>query len=251
MAADHAPVMIWLAGADRKCVYVNRMWLEFTGRPLQAELGFGWSENIHPEDRARVLETYERAFEQRTAFEARFRLRRRDGAWRWFDDHGVPVLNERDFEGFAGSCTDVTDRDEFLGVVSHELRSPLNGIKSWTHLLENLLADAQPPVHRALAGIMIGVDHQVRLIDALLDVDPAQARMLRGSAGALHWQKGLSMTDRKSATQEKAESDKRRANERERPQRGPDPDTLEGPGDRHEAEGESDAGDAVTRRGEL
>ena len=54
------------------------------------------------------------------------------------------------------------------------------------------------------------------------------------------------MTDRKSATTPKAESDKRK----ERPEREPDPDTLEGPGDRQEAKGESDARNKVTRRGE-
>src|SRR5439155_4192840 len=66
-------------------------------------------------------------------------------------------------------------RDQFLAIVSHELRSPLNGIKSWTHVLENLLRDAGPPARRALAGIMMGVEHQVRLIDDLLDVTRAMS----------------------------------------------------------------------------
>jgi PAS domain S-box-containing protein len=185
--ADCAPVMLWLAGADRKCIHVNRAWLEFTGRPLQAELGFGWTEALHPEDRPRVLELYERAFHERAPFESRFRLRRSDGAWRWLDGKGSPLLHDGVLDGFVGSCADITDRvadeesraredarrDEFLAIVSHELRSPLNGIKSWTHVLENLLEDAPPPVRRALAGIMIGVDHQVRLIDELLDATRA------------------------------------------------------------------------------
>ena len=68
------------------------------------------------------------------------------------------------------------------------------------------------------------------------------------------------MTDRKSATPSQAESDKRREDRieaenrrtagKEQPQRGPDPDTLEGPGDRQEAKGESDARNKTTRRGE-
>jgi signal transduction histidine kinase len=57
---------------------------------------------------------------------------------------------------------------EFLTALSHELRTPLNGIKSWAHVLEKLLHDADPPVRQALAGILIGVEHQARLIDALL-----------------------------------------------------------------------------------
>jgi signal transduction histidine kinase len=69
---------------------------------------------------------------------------------------------------------------EFLAIVSHELRSPLNGIKSWTHVLENQLReDDDPTTKRAVAGIVIGVEQQVRLIDDLLDV----TRVLSGNPG--------------------------------------------------------------------
>ena len=60
-------------------------------------------------------------------------------------------------------------RDQFLAVVSHELRSPLNGIQSWTHVLESYLDTESPPIRRALAGIKTGVQQQVRLIEDLLD----------------------------------------------------------------------------------
>ena len=69
-------------------------------------------------------------------------------------------------------------RDQFLAIVSHELRSPLNGIKSWTHVLENQVRDPDPVVRRAIAGIMIGVEHQVRLIEDLLDVTRAMSGRL-------------------------------------------------------------------------
>jgi signal transduction histidine kinase/ActR/RegA family two-component response regulator len=88
------------------------------------------------------------------------------------DEKRAEILaRERSARANAESAT--LARDQFLAIVSHELRSPLNGIKSWTHVLENLLRDAEPPVKRALAGIMIGVEHQVRLIDDLLDVTRA------------------------------------------------------------------------------
>lgn len=60
-------------------------------------------------------------------------------------------------------------RDQFLAVMSHELRSPLNGIQSWTHVLESTIATDQPVVKRALQGIKTGVTQQARLIDGLLD----------------------------------------------------------------------------------
>jgi PAS domain S-box-containing protein len=66
-------------------------------------------------------------------------------------------------------------RDQFLAVVSHELRSPLNGIQSWAHVLESYLDTESPPVRRALAGIKTGVQQQVRLIEDLLDATQLSA----------------------------------------------------------------------------
>src|SRR5687768_10667945 len=91
LMADFAPVMIWLAAADRKSVYFNRLWLEFTGRPLEAELGFGWTSGIHPEDRERCLALHTAAFEAQQPFEIEYRLRRADGQYRWLVDKGVPL----------------------------------------------------------------------------------------------------------------------------------------------------------------
>jgi len=70
-------------------------------------------------------------------------------------------------------------RDEFISIVSHELRSPLNGIQSWTHVLENYVATDSPPVVRALAGIKRGVQQQVRLIEDLLDATLIMTGKLR------------------------------------------------------------------------
>jgi PAS domain S-box-containing protein len=329
LMADCAPVMIWVAGPDRECVYFNRLWLEFTGRALESQLGQGWTAGIHAQDRERCLAAYAQGFAAASSFEVEYRLRRADGEYRWLLDKGVPLVTDGRLTGFVGSCLDITDRmqaeqearkreadfkalaenipdviarldptlrylyanpavqqvfgrkaeeiigrrsselglpaevanplteaasrafvsgaeqrfefqaharhfagrvipetgeggaieavlaiiydvtaharedekraeilarersaranaesaalarDQFLAIVSHELRSPLNGIKSWTHVLENLLRDAEPPVRRALAGIMIGVEHQVRLIDDLLDV----TRALSGNLG--------------------------------------------------------------------
>jgi len=60
-------------------------------------------------------------------------------------------------------------RDQFLAIVSHELRSPLNAIQSWTHVLDSRIDAPAPGVQRALTGIKAGVEQQVRLIDDLLD----------------------------------------------------------------------------------
>jgi PAS domain S-box-containing protein len=110
LVANSAPVMIWMSGPDRLCNYFNQPWLDFTGRSLEAELGNGWSEGIHPDDLKDCLDIYMRAFDLRESFKMQYRLRRHDGVYRWVSDIGVPRLNlDGSLAGYIGSCLDVTD----------------------------------------------------------------------------------------------------------------------------------------------
>jgi PAS domain S-box-containing protein len=135
LVANTAPVMIWTAGTDRLCTYVNQPWLEFTGRPLDAELGNGWAEGIHHEDLKRCLETYAQAFDQRQSFAMEYRLRRKDGEYRWIVDIGVPRFNpDGTFAGYIGSCLDVTDRklaEEALASVGRRLIEAQEEERKW------------------------------------------------------------------------------------------------------------------------
>jgi PAS domain S-box-containing protein len=125
LMANTAPVMIWTSGPDKLCDYFNQSWLEFTGRPLMAEVGNGWAEGIHPEDLTKCLDTYTTAFDARQPFEMQYRLRRHDGEYRWIIDAGVPRFSgDNSFAGYIGSCIDITDRkfaEEALSTVGRRL----------------------------------------------------------------------------------------------------------------------------------
>ena len=113
LVANTAPVMIWMAGPDNLCTYVNQTWLDFTGRSLQEELGEGWLAGLHPEDKQACLEGCNRASGQRKPHEMEYRLRRRDGEYRWILDSSVPRFDvDGSFAGYIGSGIDVTARKQ-------------------------------------------------------------------------------------------------------------------------------------------
>lgn len=113
LMADSAPVLMWMAGADKLCTDFNKEWLRFTGRTLEEELGMGWVQSVHPEDRESCVRVHASSFEVKRQFTVEYRLRRHDGCYRSIIDRGVPrFLEDGGFAGYVGCCIDVTDEKE-------------------------------------------------------------------------------------------------------------------------------------------
>src|SRR6059058_2091283 len=126
VVADSAPVLIWMSGLDKLCTFVNKPWMEFTGRSLEQEMGNGWAEGVHPDDLQRCLKVYTEAFDARKGFVMQYRLRRNDGEYRWVSDQGVARHDAQgNFVGYVGSCVDVTElinKDEALRESEERMR---------------------------------------------------------------------------------------------------------------------------------
>jgi len=135
LVANTAPVMIWMSGTDKLCNYFNQPWLDFTGRSIEAELGNGWAEGVHAEDLNRCLDTYTQAFDRRESFKMQYRLRRHDGEYRWLLDIGVPRFSkDGSFDGYIGSCMDVTDSkvaEEALASMGRKLIEAHEDERTW------------------------------------------------------------------------------------------------------------------------
>jgi PAS domain S-box-containing protein len=109
--ADSAPAFIWLSDASQRYTYVNRVWLEFTGRTLAQQQGDGWLDSIHADDRERCRTANAQAYAERGRFEVEFRLRRRDGAYRWVLNNGAPRFDAGGtLVGYIGTAIEVHDR---------------------------------------------------------------------------------------------------------------------------------------------
>jgi PAS domain S-box-containing protein len=202
--ADHAPVMIWVTEPDATCTYLSQSWYEFTGQAPEASLGFGWLEAVHPDDREEAERSFVTASQNREAFRLEYRLRRKDGEYCWTINSAQPRFAANgEFLGYIGSVIDITERkrveaerewllaqeqelrakaeattrskDEFLMVVSHELRQPLNSILGYTRFVRAHPEEAAEVAHYAEI-IERSAKIQQRLIEDLLDA----ARIISG-----------------------------------------------------------------------
>ena len=111
--ADAAPVLMWISDQNSNCTWVNRSWLDYTGRTMDQEANKGWMEGIHPDDLPHQTQENTDAFNHRREFEIEYRLRRHDGQYRWMLDRGLPIPTpDGQFAGFIGTCTEIHDRKQ-------------------------------------------------------------------------------------------------------------------------------------------
>ncbi|WP_199313873.1 PAS domain S-box protein [Leptolyngbya sp. FACHB-671] len=202
--AESIPQLVWTANAEGILLDINQRWMDYTGLTLEQAQIEGWQAVIHPDDIAELTHDWAAAQQNDTHYQAEGRMRRADGVYRWHLHQAVPL---KDAQGkilkWFGTATDIEEqkqlqqereyllqreqaaraeaesanrvKDEFLAVLSHELRSPLNPILGWSRLLQDGKLDETKAKH-ALATIERNAKLQAELIEDLLDV----SRILRG-----------------------------------------------------------------------
>lgn len=190
--ADSAPVLIWMTGTDKRTTFLNNSWMQFANVvQLLSDPGYLQSDLLHPQDKELVLETYNAAFDTQEEFYIEYRMQRvSDGAYRWIGMKGVPRYEGEndDFAGYIGSGMDITEmkeheqiKNDFIGMASHELKTPITSIKAYIQLLltiYNKRGEHDEFLLKSLGTVDKQINKLTRLITDLLDVSKMESGRL-------------------------------------------------------------------------
>lgn len=158
--ANSGQALVWTAGLDMGCDYVNETWLRFTGRSLEQELGAGWAEGIHPDDQTRCAEAYRAAFERREPFSMEYRLRHASGEYRWVIDRSSPRYDTQgQFLGYVGHCMDITEAKRAEAEIEHlAYHDVLTGLPNRVLFLDRLAQALAAARRNRRCGAVMFVD---------------------------------------------------------------------------------------------
>jgi PAS domain S-box-containing protein len=177
--ADNMSQLAWITDETGKIVWYNKRWYDYTGTTFAQMQEPDWSPLLPDDYTERVMEKLRRCFEEGTEWEDTFPLRGKDGTFRWFLSRAIAIRDEQgQVRRWFGTNTDITEqrrleqqKDEFLGVASHELKTPVTSLKAFAQLLERRFRQSGDT---RSADLVQKIDVQAvkltRLVDDLLDV---------------------------------------------------------------------------------
>ncbi|MEO7801621.1 MAG: PAS domain-containing protein [Ginsengibacter sp.] len=180
--ADSIPQLAWIANGEGWIYWYNQRWYDYTGTTLDEMQGWGWDKVHHPDHIKEVVEFVKEAWKKDEAFELIFPLRRHDGVYRWFLTRAYPVKDSKgNIERWIGTNTDIDDqrkvleqKDEFISIASHEMKTPLTAAKAYLQLLEMSLGESNGKLKVYARKANDSIEKLNQLIVDLLDVSKIQ-----------------------------------------------------------------------------
>ncbi len=211
--AESLPHLVWAARTDGRYEYLSHRWADYTGLDPARHLDFGWLEQIHPDERLFVADAWNEAVRRGADFNSEYRIRRSDGAYRWFESRAVPLLDDSGaITRWFGSNIDIHDAramsdelrrlnagleqrveqrtselaaanhelEAFSYSVSHDLRAPLRTIDGFSEaVMEDYGRDLPDEARRFLQLIREGSQRMAALIEDLLTFSRLSRQPLR------------------------------------------------------------------------
>jgi PAS domain S-box-containing protein len=183
-----APAGLWQTDEQGAITYINGTWVKWTEIPFEEQLGKGWLNAIVPGDREATSKIFSESLQSKAVLEAEFRINHADGTVRWCFADGHPQYNAfGSFTGYIGAFVDITEqkllqqqKDNFIGIASHELKTPVTSLKAYTQILERMMLKKGDAREAAMINKMDGqLNRLTDLIGDLLDVTKINSGMIQ------------------------------------------------------------------------
>jgi len=185
--ADNVPQMTWTNLPSGDVNFYNKRWYEYTGLSEDDSTNGGWQNVIHPDDLEETIKRFVSVLKTGQLFVVENRYRRADGVYRWHLNRGVPLRNEQgEITLWIGTATDIEaqkremeKKDEFIGIASHELKTPLTSLKGYLHLIADYKKETLPAAVKLFVGKATDAVNKLQyLVNDLLDVSKINAGRL-------------------------------------------------------------------------
>jgi len=179
--------MTWTNLPDGTVNSHNQPWYDYTGLSPEDTGNTEWGKVIHPEDVQLTIEKFKASLISGEMFEIENRYRRHDGVYRWHLNRSRPLINAKgEIIFWVGTATDIEEqkremdrKDEFIGIASHELKTPLTSLKGYLQLIDAYKkAEIPAPVKQYIAKAGVSINKLQILINDLLDVSKIKAGRL-------------------------------------------------------------------------
>ncbi|WP_042722962.1 PAS domain-containing protein [Flavobacterium sp. B17] len=183
--ADSMPQFVWTCDDKGEITYMNDSWYKYTGSTANENQARLVKRMMRPNTVENVDRTWEECVRTKTPFVMEYELENpnQKGTYRWFLGRAVPNFSENgEVKQWTGTFTDIdefkqleTQKDNFLGIASHELKTPLTSLKLYTQFIKTNLEKAGDPKNAEVARRMdYQIDLLTGLINELLDVTKIQ-----------------------------------------------------------------------------
>lgn len=184
--------MTWTNLPTGEFTSYNQRWYDYTGLTLDDDHDVVWEMIVHPDDLEETLRLYNKSLKTGELFEIENRYKRHDGVYRWHLNRSKPLRNDAgDIIFWVGTATDIEDqkqemerKDEFIGIASHELKTPLTSLKGYLQLIAGYKKEDLPPiVKQYVTKASVSISKLQSLINDLLDVSKIKAGRLEYAIG--------------------------------------------------------------------
>nr|MBP8917050.1 PAS domain S-box protein [Chitinophagales bacterium] len=181
--ADFIPQKISTSDSNGNRIYFNRHWLNYTDLSFDELKGSGWRQLIYPDDMEATIVKWDHSIQEGIEFEVEFRMLNKSGEYRWQLSQSTPIKDDFGItKKWINSTIDIHDRkeesqrkDDFIKMVSHELKTPVTSIKGYVQILLMMLEQQNESQNSELFKTsLIRIEKQVlkltRLITEMLDL---------------------------------------------------------------------------------